>query len=225
MLQITRWQLECKLRRTNTKSFSKPTEELQRICTGGTKTILPKDIVSNTVCNSFCSLFFFKAAICNFWGFETTTRLIHVIVVIFKMSVVPKNIFTVNFNLKLGNIFKHLSENLDTLSPAIIIFTELQIWNHQNSFSEPWHKFYTSLELYWRDEHHFPKSCYLSWCESTLTCCSVGLRFGNYEDHSIWFTYFSDSSNHPMRLRSLWMETLSSWKKPLPPGKKCFMTG
>lgn len=34
----------------------------------------------------------------------------------------------------------------------------------QNSFSAPWHRFYISLELYWRDEHHSSRKHSISWC-------------------------------------------------------------
>jgi len=45
--------------------------------------------------------------------------------------------------------------------------------------------------------------------------CSIGLRSGDYEGHSIWFTSFSYLSNHLVTPRALWIGVLSSWKRPL----------
>ena len=65
--------------------------------------------------------------------------------------------------------------------------------------------------------NHSSKGCSLIWCfddgrEHRLT--GVCLRTGDCEDHSIWFTSFSYSSNQSVTPCTLWMGALSSWKDP-----------
>lgn len=78
---------------------------------------------------------------------------------------------------------------------------------------------YKTLQLCWRDEHHFSTRYSLSWCfeswraqgsSSVLHRRLVGLRSGDREDH---ITSFSSSSKHSMSTHGLWIGARPCWKK------------
>lgn len=76
------------------------------------------------------------------------------------------------FNPDMCNTHIHMWEKLKENAKSGVLVRRWTNISHQNISNGRWQRFYTSVELYWRDEHHFSKSFDDGGREHYLTCLS-----------------------------------------------------